>query len=205
MKIGIIGTGNVGRALGSGLRKKHEVRFGSRDPAKAEPVEGIPVGSRGEVASWAEAVILAVPYAAIRDTVKAIGPDALDGKVLVDSTNAIGAAGLAVGFETSGAEELQRLVPAASVVKAFNTVFAGLMATGTTGDERISLFVAGDDESAKRTVMDLGADIGFDPVDAGPLSSSRYLEPMGMEMIHLAFGPTKMGPTVALRLLRGKA
>lgn len=168
-----------------------------------EGPEHVRVGSRKEVASWAEIVVLAVPFSAVHDTVKAIGPNALNGKVLVDVTNAAGPSGLAVGFTTSGAEDLAKLVPGARVVKAFNTVFAPLMSAGRIGGEPIALLVAGDDDTAKQTVSRLGKDLGFDPVDAGPLKNARYLEPLAMQMIYLAYGPPKMGTNLGLKLLRG--
>jgi len=205
MKVGIIGTGNVGRALAAGLvRGKHQVTFGSRNPSRVERVEGVDVGSRKEAATWAEVVILAVPFSAIHDTVQAIGPNALNRKVLVDATNAIGPSyDLAVGHTTSGAEELAKLVPGARVVKAFNTVFAPLMSAGTVRGEPVALPVAGDDPAAKEAVIQLGRDLGFDPVDAGPLKNARYLEPLAMWMIYLAYGGPKMGPGIGLKLLRG--
>jgi predicted dinucleotide-binding enzyme len=73
---------------------------------------------------------------------------------------------------------------------------------GKVGDESLTLFVAGDDAKAKQTVMQLGKDIGFDPVDAGPLKSARYLEPMGMLMINLGY-PLGMGPKIGIKLVRG--
>jgi hypothetical protein len=146
MKIGIIGKGNVGTALASGLsRAGHEVKFGHRDPK--EPVK--------DAARWADIIILAVPFIAIKETSEEIGT-AADGKVLIDATNAISKGGeLAVGFSTSGAEELQKLLPKAKVVKAFNTVFAKIMPTGKLGEEPISVFIAGNDPKARQTVAQL--------------------------------------------------
>ena len=179
MKIGIIGKGNVGTAIGMGLtRKGHEVKFGHRDPK--EPV--------ADAAKWGEIIILAVPYESVTDAAKAIGTLA-DGKVLLDVTNAIGDnMNLAIGFSTSAAEELQKKMPKARVVKAFNTVFAQNQSMGRVGNEQLTLFVASDDAKAKQTIVQLGRDIGFDPVDAGPLKSARYLEPMAMLLINLGYG-----------------
>jgi len=151
---------------------------------------------------WGEVVVLAVPFHAVKETVLAIGPASLKGKVLVDATNVIGPSGdLAVGFTTSGAEELAKLTPGARVVKAFNTVLAQNMATGKIGNEQLTLFVAGDDLTAKEAVLSLARDIGFDSVDAGPLRCARYLEPMAMEQITLAY-LLKMGPSIGFRLAR---
>ena len=193
MKIGLIGKGNVGTAIATGLsRKGHEVKYGHRDPE--EPV--------ANAAKWGEVVILAVPYESVADAVKSIGSHA-DGKVLVDVTNAIGEnMNLAVGFSTSAAEELQRMLPKARVVKAFNTVFAANQTTGRVGKEQLTLFVAGDDTKAKQTVMQLGRDIGFDAIDAGPLKSARYLEPMAMLLINLGYG-LGMGTRIGYKLVKG--
>jgi predicted dinucleotide-binding enzyme len=110
---------------------------------------------------------------------------------------------LAIGFSTSGAEELAKLVPGAKVVKAFNTVFADNQSKGKIGTEPLTLFVAGDDGSAKKAIMDVGAKIGFDPVDVGPLKAARYLEPMAVMLISLGYG-AKMGTGIGYRLIRGK-
>jgi hypothetical protein len=193
MKIGIIGKGHVGTAIGEGLsRKGHEVKFGHRDPK--EPV--------AEAASWGEVIVLAVPYENVMDATKAIGSSA-DRKVLLDVTNAIGDnMNLAIGFSTSAAEELQKKLPKARVVKAFNTVFAPNQSTGRVGKEQLTLFVAGDDSNAKQTIMNLGREIGFDPVDAGPLRSARYLEPMAMLLINLGYG-LGMGTKIGYKLVKG--
>ena len=108
---------------------------------------------------------------------------------------------LAVGHTTSGAEELQKKLPRARVVKAFNTVFAQHMDTGRIGDQRLSAFVAGDDAQAKATVLALAEDIGFDPVDAGPLRNARLLEPMALLNIQLGY-VQKLGPKIGFKLLR---
>ena len=193
MNIGIIGNGNVGIAIGMGLSQKgHEVKFGHRDPR--EPV--------ADAAKWGEVIVLAVPYESVMEAAKAIGTLA-DGKVLLDVTNAVGEnMNLAIGFSTSAAEELQKRLPKARVVKAFNTVFAANQSTGRVGAEQLTLFVAGDDAKAKQTVMQLGRDIGFDPVDAGPLRSARYLEPMALLLINLGYG-LGMGTKIGYRLVKG--
>jgi predicted dinucleotide-binding enzyme len=193
MKIGIIGKGNVGSALAEGLsRKGHETKFGHLDPK--EPVS--------EAAKWGEVIILAVPHRAAADTTRAVG-SAANGKTVIDVSNALTEnMEWAMGFTTSAAEEIQKMLPKAYVVKAFNTVFAQNQSTGKVGDEQLTLFVAGDDPKAKQTVMQLGRDIGFDPVDAGALKSARYLEPMGMLMINLGY-TLGMGPKTGIKLVKG--
>src|SRR4051794_35491737 len=176
-KIAIIGNGNVGGALSRGLKRAgHDVRAVDDDKAAIR-----------DAAAWGDIVFLAVPFGAIDDVVKTAG-DVLVGKTVVDVTNALGAdMSLAIGFTTSGAEELQKKLPRARVVKAFQTVFAQHMETGTLGDQRLTTFVAGDDAGAKSSVIALAKDIGFDAVDAGPLRNARLLEPLGYFNIQLGY------------------
>jgi 8-hydroxy-5-deazaflavin:NADPH oxidoreductase len=191
-KIAIIGKGNVGKALAEGLRRAgNEVRFGSTDPKE----------SPRDASLWGEIVILAVPWGAHAEIAKAVG-NALDGKIVVDVSNVMTPSyELALGFTTSGAEELQKLMPGAKVVKAFNTVFAQNMSTGKLLGERLTVLVAGDDPAGKDIVRKLAEGIGFDSVDAGPLKSARYLEPLGMLNITLGYG-LKMGTDIGFRLVK---
>ena len=191
-RIGIIGDGNVGSALARGLKRAgHDVRAVGKDRTAIR-----------ETASWAEVVVLAVPFAAIDEVVKEVA-DVVEGKTLIDVTNAIGDnMSLAVGFTTSGAEELQRKVPGARVVKAFNTVFAQHMDSGRLGDQPLTAFVAGDDAGARTSALTLAREIGFDAVDAGPLRNARLLEPLALLNIQLGYG-LGMGPQIGFKLLHG--
>ncbi len=192
MKIAIIGKGHVGTAIAKGLSGKHEIKFGHRDPK--EPV--------AEAAKWGDVIVLAVPHGAAAATAKELG-SAADSKTVIDVSNALNEKGeLALGLTTSAAEELQKMLPKAYLVKAFNTVFAANQSTGKIGKEQLTLFVAGDNAKAKQIVMQLGRDIGFDSVDAGQLKSARYLEPMGMLMISLGYG-LGMGTNIGYRLVKG--
>lgn len=190
MRVAIIGNGNVGTALERGLRRSgHEVYAVGHDPASVR-----------ETARSAEAIVLAVPFGAIDDVINELG-DAADGKILVDVTNALDeSSDLALGFDTSGAEELQRKAPSTKVVKAFNTVFAEHMDDGHVEDEQLSAMIAGDDADAKAAVMDLARTIGFDPVDAGPLRNARLLEPMGYQNIQLGYA-LGLGTQIGFRLV----
>jgi predicted dinucleotide-binding enzyme len=191
-KIAIIGKGNVGSALAEGLRRAgNEVRFGSKDPKE----------SPRDVSLWADVVIFAVPWGAHAEIAKTAG-NALDGKTVVDVSNVMTPSfELALGFTTSGSEELQKLLPRARVVKAFNTIFAQNMSTGKLMGERLTVLVASDDPGSKDTVRKLAEGIGFDSVDAGTLKSARYLEPLGMLNITLGYG-LKMGTDIGFRLVK---
>jgi predicted dinucleotide-binding enzyme len=176
-KIGILGDGHVGSALARGAeRAGYEVRAVGSDKK-----------AQSDTASWADMVVLAVPFGAIDDVVRSLGA-ALDGKTVIDVTNALGPQmKLAVGFTTSGGEELQKKAPKARVAKAFNTVFAQHMDTGRVGDQRLTAFVAADDARAKADTLELARGIGFDAVDAGPLESARLLEPLALLNIRLGY------------------
>jgi 8-hydroxy-5-deazaflavin:NADPH oxidoreductase len=193
MKIAIIGKGHVGSALGTGFtRSGHEVKYGHKAP-NARP---------HKVAEWGELVIIAVPYNQVGNVALEL-KDMVDDKIVIDVTNCLDPhRELAIGFTTSGAEELQKALPLARVVKAFNTVFAQNQSTGRIGDIRLTAFVAGDNEEAKEKVMSLAREIGFEPVDSGPLKSARYLEPMGMQLIKLGYS-MQMGTSIGFHLVRG--
>ena len=190
-KIGIIGDGNVGSALARGMKRVgHDVRAVGKDKTAVR-----------ETAGWADIVVLAVPFGAIGQVVNEVG-DALAGKTVVDVTNALNPdMSLAVGFTTSGAEELQRKVPDAKVVKAFNTVFAQHMSTGRLGNQSLTALVAADDSAAKASVLELAREIGYDAVDAGPLRNARLLEPLAQLNIQLGY-MLKMGTQIGFKLLR---
>ena len=186
-KIAIIGKGNVGGALQRGLsRAGHEVRASGKADAT-------------EKATWGELVILAVPFQALDAVVREV-KGATVAKVVVDVTNALTPdMQLALGYTTSGAEELQKTMPGARVVKCFNTVFAEHMDKGRVGDQQLTVFAAGDDLDARRTVLRLAKDIGFDAVDGGPLRNARSLETMGFFNIQLGY-TLGLGTKMGLRL-----
>lgn len=191
-KIGIIGAGNVGSALKRGLeRAKQDVRAVGSDKTQVR-----------NTVEWADVVILAVPFGALEDVAGTIAA-LVKGKTVVDVTNALTKdMSLALGYTTSGAEELQKKLPGARVVKAFNTQFAQHMDSGRLADQRLTVFVAGDDAAAKRTTIGLATQIGFDAVDAGPLANARLLEPLGYLNIQLGY-VLGLGTQTGLKLIRG--
>ncbi len=199
MRIAMIGAGRVGATLGSRWAELgHEVKFGVRDPGgeRAQAVNGIPIG---EAARDADVVVLATPFNAVADALAACGD--LTGKILVDCTNPIGPDGLLVGTTTSGAEQVAAHVPGARVVKAFNTTGSENMADPKYGDGALVMLLAGDDGDAKLTVGRLAAELGFDAVDLGPLTTARYLEPFAMVWITLAMRQG-LGRDIGFALLR---
>ena len=202
MKVAIIGTGNMASGLANALAgAQHEVAIGSRDPGKAAALaekigRGVQGGGIAAAAKLAEIVILAIPFDGAANALKETGD--LAGKILVDISNPISAdfKSLVIGHTTSAAEEIQTLAPKATVVKAFNTIFAQLMPTEARQGKSLQVFVASDDDTAKALVSALAKSIAFDAGDAGPLSNSRFIEPIGEMNIHFGYFLGK-GPTVA--------
>jgi predicted dinucleotide-binding enzyme len=200
VRIGILGSGVVGRALARGyLRHGHEVRVGTR---QAE-LDGLPVGSPAQVAAEADLVVLSVQGAVAVELVSGLTAE-LGGKVLVDTTNPLdtsaGRPQLYVGTTDSLGEQVQRAVPGARVVKAYNTVGNALMVDPQLPGGPPTMFIAGDDPAAKETVGDLLRETGWDVADLGGIEASRYLEPMCMAWV--AYGARNGTWTHAFRLLR---
>jgi len=212
MKIAILGTGNVGTRIGTALsRKGHEIIYGSRTPVKANVPNGTRAMDLKNAVKEANIVFLAVPGAKTKETIIAIGPEAFKDKVVVDVTNVptksdewafqMFAKEGSIEPGTSNAEENAKLIPGAKVVKTFNMVFAENMDSGIVGNEKLTLFIAGNDKDAKERVEELGESIGFDPVDVGELRMARHLESMGMLLIKLGYG-NGMGTSIGFRLVR---
>ena len=194
MKIAIIGAGNVGGTLGRrwsslGL----EVLFGVRDPAREKYQSLLTqtggqaklVGNSQAVAA-ADVVVISTPWPSTQEALVECGP--LAGKVLIDTTNPLGAdLRLTVGHTDSGGEQVARWAVGARVVKAFNTTGFNIMGDPIVAGRHAVMFVAGDDPAAKSIVLDLASKLGFEAIDAGPLSSARMLEPLAQLWIHCAY------------------
>jgi predicted dinucleotide-binding enzyme len=209
MNIGIIGSGKMGSGLGKiWAQKGHKVIFSySRDKEKLADLgdynPNTSSGTAGEAVEKSEIILLAVGWGAVEDAVKSAGQ--MQGKILIDCTNPLSQdlSGLTVGHATSGAEEIAKMLPAAKIVKAFNTVFAEVYHSDSRlfGSRKATMFYCGDDSEAKIIAAKLVLDAGLEPVDAGLLKSARYLEPLAMLMIQLGYGQ-KMGSNIALNLIR---
>lgn len=190
MKIAIIGSGNVGAALAESMvRAGHSVTISSSDPssarAAADKVGAAGASSNAEAVQNAEVVILAVPAAAVNSVVKDAGT-ALDGKIVVDVTNRVDPEHPERVLDgSSNAERIQEQLPAAKVVKAFNSQLAARHADPVVEGIEVDGYVAADDPEAKRTVLELVESIGFRPIDAGGLAMARALEAMALLNITL--------------------
>lgn len=207
MKIGIIGSGNVGGALGSRWAKAgHEVVFGTRDPHSLNIKQlatraGAKTASLADTAGAGEVLLLATPWAATQEIIGGLGD--LNGKILIDATNPLlpDLSGLAIGTTMSGGEQVANWAPGAKVVKAFNTVGASIMADPTFDGHKPVLFYCGDDGPAKQSVKKLINELNFEAVDAGPLSQARLLEPFALLWISMAIAQG-LGTNFAFELLR---
>ncbi len=193
MKVAIIGTGNMATGLAQALSEaKINLVIGSRDPAKAAALAAktganIEGGGIAAAVKLADVIILALPFGGVADSLQQAGD--LTNKILVDISNPISAdyKTLVIGHTTSAAEEIQALAPNATVVKAFNTIFAPLLPQSARLSKTLQVFIASDDEDAKTKVTQLTKALGFDAVDAGALSNSRFIEPIGEMNIHFGF------------------
>jgi 8-hydroxy-5-deazaflavin:NADPH oxidoreductase len=185
-RAGVLGSGQVGRALAEGLRSRgHEVTIGTRDPTAHDDLQawaqehGVRVGTFADAAD-AELVVLAVKGTAVEQAIEQAGRERFAGKLVIDATNPLDLSGagpaLAVGHTDSGGEIVQRALPDARVVKAFNTVNASLMVDPGLPGGPHPMLIAGDDEEAKRRVADLLSDFGWEALDVGGIEQARQLE-----------------------------
>jgi len=209
LRIAILGTGSVGAALGARWAQAgNAVTFGSRQPLSEKVLEVVELCgptaralAHAEAVADAEAILLAIPWQAARQTLGELGD--LGGRPLIDCINPLlsDLSGIELGHSTSAAEQIASWAPSARVVKAFNTASVKVMLDPRFGEQRATMFYCGDDSAAKAVVQQLIADVGFDPVDAGSLTSARYLEPLAMLYIHLAFRQ-KWGSNCAFKIMK---
>lgn len=188
MKVGILGSGDVAKALAAGfLEHGHEVMMGTRDPAKLKGWNSkVRVGSFPETASFAELAVLAVKGTAAAEAVRAAGAG-LRGKTLIDATNPIAEAPPVNGvlkfftnLDESLMERLQKQFPEVSFVKAFNSVGNTRMVNPQYAGGRPTMFICGDDAAAKQTVGRILDQFGWETEDMGGAISARAIEPLCM-------------------------
>lgn len=197
--VAILGTGVVGVALAKGFAQLgRRVVFGTRDAAGAkarEALAGVPgatAASYAEAAAAGDMAVVALPWSGLKDGLQAAGADRLAGKLVIDATNPLdfsgGAPRMAVGFSDSAGETVQRLLPRARVVKAFNIITAGHMVQPRLADGVPDMFIAGNDEAAKSEVGGILEAFGWrKPIDLGDITASRLLEPLAMVWITYGF------------------
>jgi hypothetical protein len=193
VRIAIIGTGKMGRGFATALAGRHEVVVGSRDPARARATAS-KAGAAGsstyaDAAVGADVVILTVPWKAMDETLLRLGE--LRGTVVVDVSFPYSKREREA-LKGSTAEEIQRRLPEARVVKAWNHVHARHLTDPEVDGIAASVLIAGDDQAAKEAVFALARDMGFHPVDAGPLKATRDLEKLVATMLFVRLGPIRV-------------
>jgi 8-hydroxy-5-deazaflavin:NADPH oxidoreductase len=194
VKVAVIGTGRMGRGFATALAPSHEVTVGSRDPGRAVKAASATGAARGasyaEAAADAEVVILAVPWRAMDETLAQLGD--LEGTVVVDVSFPSAKAEREALKNTSTAEQVQRRLPRARVVKGWNHVHARHLLAPEVDGIAASVLLAGDDPQAKEVVFALARDMGFHPVDVGPLRATRELERLVGMMLFVRLGPLRV-------------
>lgn len=194
MKIAILGAGNVGSTLGkTWANNNHQVYFGVKNPT-ADKTQALikDIGSNASANSVTEAVtdadvvVLATPWQVTQQVIEECGN--LTNKIVIDCTNPLSEdfSTLTIGLTTSGAEQVAEWAKGAKVYKAFNQTGWENMANPTVENRKTVMFVCGDDEDGKSTVLKLTEEIGFEAIDAGSLDSARLVEPLGLLWIKLA-------------------
>ena len=211
VRIGILGSGDVGRALATGFAALgHEVTIGSRSPEKlqewASALERIRPGSFEDAARSGDILVLATLGTATADAIRLAGVQHFAGKVVIDTTNPLdfstGKPVLATGHTDSLGEQIQRLIAGAKVVKAFNTVGNALMVNPKLPGGPPDMFVCGNDDDAKEIVSQLCLHFGWGTVDIGDITGSRYLEPLCL--VWVLYGMKSGTWSHAFKLLRAE-
>ena len=194
MKIGVLGSGIVGQVLGAGfLKHGHEAMLGTRDPKKKAVEDwvrgnaGAHAGTFAETARFGDLLVLAVAGRAVESTIELAGPANFAGKTVIDATNPIadeppvnGVLKFTTGPNESLGEWIQAKVPAARVVKAFNSVGNSLMVNPHFSQGVPTMFLCGDSEDAKAQVSAIIRQFGWEPYDCGGIVSARAIEPLCM-------------------------
>ena len=192
MKVGIIGSGNVGRALATGfLNEGNEVMLGTRNTSKEDVVKwkkentnGL-LGSFQETAQFGEVIVLAVSGLVTEDAINLAGKEHLSNKVIIDTTNPIAAVPPENGviryfttLEESLMEKIQKILPDAKVVKAFSCVGNAFMYKPKFNGSIPTMFICGNDDAAKKTVTDILTSFGWETEDMGKVEAARAIEPL---------------------------
>lgn len=200
MRIAIIGAGRVGSTLGTRLGGVgHQILYGVREPDDPK-YDGVEVESVSEAIEAADVVILAIPWRAVRDVMDELGD--VGDRVVIDATNPFAEDRSHLRHpELSGTEQIRQWLTGGKLVKAFNTTGSGNVANPAYPGGTPVMFVAGEDAAAKKIVLDLAADIGFDAVDAGGIIATRDLEHLATLWVRLAYG-LGHGPDIAFGLMR---
>jgi 8-hydroxy-5-deazaflavin:NADPH oxidoreductase len=194
MKIGILGSGDVGKSFARAFAAAgHDVKIGSRTPEKlndfaAQAGSNVAASTFKETARFGEVIVLATLGSGTEEAIRLAEPANFKGKVTIDATNPLdfapgGPPKLAIGHTDSLGERVQRWAPDAKVVKAFNTVGNALFYKPQLRGGPPDMFICGNDAEAKKAVSRICSEFGWGVVDLGGIESSRYLEPMCMTWV----------------------
>jgi 8-hydroxy-5-deazaflavin:NADPH oxidoreductase len=185
MRISIVGCGDMGGALAQAFSRRHQVTVTGSKPRSAS-ARAVIRASKGKIselpierAREADLVVLAVPWGQVRHALKGLG-DLRGVTLLVVTLPWIRQGDLALGFDDSGAESIASRARGAQVIQAFNTMSATTIRHARRYRPKATVFIAGGDADAKRKVVKLASELGFDSVDAGSLKSARFTEPLAM-------------------------
>jgi 8-hydroxy-5-deazaflavin:NADPH oxidoreductase len=210
VRVGVLGSGDVGKVLAAGFASLgHEVTIGSRDPEKlrewASSSARVTAGTFADAAMFGDILVLATLGTGTLDAIKLGGVDAFDGKVVIDATNPLDFSKgmpptLFAGTTDSLGEQVQRLIPKARVVKAFNTVGNAHMIHPQFPGGPPDMFLCGNDAEGKKIVSQICEAFGWGVVDIGGIEGSRYLEPMCMTWV--LYGIRNSSWNHAFKLLR---
>jgi NADPH-dependent F420 reductase len=194
MRIAVIGTGKMGRGFARALAPRHEVIVGSRDPDRARATASKTGAAAGatypEAVTDADVVILTVPWQAMDETLAQLGD--LRGTVVVDVSYPSNKREREALKGRSTAEAIQERLPHARIFKGWNHVHARHLTDPEVDGIAASVLVAGDDREGKDVVLSLARDMGFHPVDAGPLKATRDLEKLVGTMLFVRLGPLRV-------------
>ncbi len=213
MRIGILGSGAVGQALGKGFADHgYDVKIGTRDPGQqkiktwlAKAGARASAGSYAEAAAFGELLVLATPWSGTENAINLSDKKNFAGKVVIDVTNPLDFSGgpppkLALGHNDSGGEQVQRWVRDARVVKAFNIIGNADMVNPKFPGGPPEMFICGIDDAAKKTVTEILTKFGWSTIDLGGIENCRYIEPLAM--VWIVYGFRTNSWSQAFKLLR---
>jgi len=194
VKVGVLGSGVVGRALSEGfLKYGYQVMLGTRDPAKGDVPQwlndhpGAKAGTFRETAVFGDMIVLAVLGKVVEDVIALAGPDHFAGKMVIDTTNPLadtppvdGVLQFTTGPNQSLGERVQVLLPTAHVVKAFNSVGAARMVNPQFEQGTPTMFLCGNSDTAKKQLSEILTQFGWEPYDCGSMIAARAIEPLCM-------------------------
>jgi predicted dinucleotide-binding enzyme len=201
----IIGSGNMARGIGTRIRGNATVQILDRNLDKARALAeelGVESGQLGQSPIRGEIVVLAVQYPAVAEIADRYG-EQLRGRIVLDITNPVDFTSfdrLVTPAGSSAAEEIEKQLPGARIVKAFNTTFAGTLISGSVGGHPLDVFIASDDSGAAKTIAELVKAGGLHPIEVGPLRRARELEAAGF--LHMSIQQPINGQfSTALKIL----